>query len=87
MYLFIPKLQQVSHGVGAWGEDEDEGGRAVAVSEGLPQVEGWSFDKGTTQSVGNELLYHGNNLEDELEERMNRFLCVSGEENCPPSLN
>ncbi|TNN79447.1 hypothetical protein EYF80_010261 [Liparis tanakae] len=64
LYLFISKLKQRGHGVGAGGEDEDEGGAAVAVNEGRAQIEGRRFDEGTTQTVGNKFLHHGNNLGD-----------------------
>ena len=63
-YLFISELEQRGHGVGAGGEDEDEGGAAVAVDEGFAQVKGRRFDEGATQTVGNKLLYHGNDLGD-----------------------
>lgn len=65
-YLFISKFEQRGHGVWAGGEDEDEGGAAVAIDEGFAQVKGRRFDERTTQTAGNKLLYHGNHLEDEL---------------------
>lgn len=36
----------------------------MAIDEGQTEVEGWRLDEGTTQTVGNKFLHHGNNLED-----------------------
>ena len=62
MYLLFPKLEQGSHGVRARGEDEDEGGAAVAVCEGLAQVKWRNLDELLAQTPQHKLLDHGDNL-------------------------
>ena len=51
--LVLRKLQQAHGGVGAGGQDEDEGGAVVGVVVGLGQVEGRWLHKLLTQ-----LLHH-----------------------------
>jgi len=51
--LVLRKLQQAHGGVGARGQDEDEGGAVVGVVVGLGQVEGRWLHKLLTQ-----LLHH-----------------------------
>lgn len=61
-HLLVSKLEQRRHGVGPRRQDEDERGAAVAVGEGLAQVEGRGFDEATSQRVTDKLLHHGNDL-------------------------
>lgn len=41
----------------------------MAVSKSLPQVKGGHLDKFGSQAVCHELLHHGNNLEEDKEQK------------------
>ena len=60
--LVLRVLEEAHGGVGAWGQDEDEGAAAAGVVVGLGQVEGRRLHELLTQLLHHEIRHGLDNL-------------------------